>query len=257
MKALRNRNLPLILLLAFALCLFHGIASAEDADAPAESTAKKSAPAEEASTEEESPGKDPDSEEGDAKDTGEKTEEGNASGAPGGGKKPAGGRSGGGRGGKSSQNSSGITPGKALTSSHAKGSRDMLRHGAVALTTGIGSMDTLVLGGKKLTLSCSGHTFLASLEDDVLILRSAEGDEWSLTMDVLKTLQISGIRQLRLIGPEEETVLNTDLELSGAAYGRERAQGFVSSDFLLLRRNGDWIIRVDGREYRLAGSELA
>jgi hypothetical protein len=53
---------------------------------------------------------------------------------------------------------------------------------------------------------------------------------------LLKTLNLSGIRQLHLIGPEGETVLDTSMELTGSAYARARASGFVSSDFLLLRR---------------------
>ena len=53
-----------------------------------------------------------------------------------------------------------------------------------------------------------------------------------------------------------ETVLDTSLELTGSLYGKERAQGFVSADFQLLRQGNEWMVRVDGREYRLAGSEL-
>ena len=90
----------------------------------------------------------------------------------------------------------------------------------------------------------------------MLILRSEESGAWSLTMDVLQTLEISGISRLRLIGPDTEVMLDTDLELTGPLYGRERSKGFVSADFLLLMRDGEWIIRVDGREYLLSGNEL-
>ena len=132
----------------------------------------------------------------------------------------------------------------------------MLRYGAVELKAEEDSMQTLVLGGEELPLSCGGYSFTASVEEDVLILCSEDGDAWSLTMDVLRTLKLSGIRQLRLAGPNGETELDTDMELAGALYGRERSRGFVSADFLLLRQGDEWMIQVDGREYRLAGNEL-
>lgn len=164
--------------------------------------------------------------------------------------------SGGGRRSGRSGGSSGITPGKALISTHAKGTGAELRHGAVALTAAEEDMQALVLGGEELALSCGGFGFSASVEEDVLVLRSEEGDAWAMTMDVLRTLNRSGIRRLRLIGPAGETALDTAMELTGALYGRERARGFVSADFLLLRREGEWEVRVDSRTYRLAGSEL-
>ena len=117
-------------------------------------------------------------------------------------------------------------------------------------------MTRLTLGGEELALSCGGAAFTAELEEDVLILRSEESGAWSLTMDVLQTLEISGISRLRLIGPDTEITLDTDLELTGTLYGLERAQGFVSADYLLQRQGDEWIVRVDGREYRLNGNEL-
>ena len=162
----------------------------------------------------------------------------------------------GGGGGGRNGSSSGITAGKALTSDHAKGNSDTLRYGAVALTAETDTMQILTLGGEELPLSCGGYLFTVSVEDDVLVLRSDEGDTWYLTMDLLETLNLSGIRQLRLIGPETETTLDTDLALTGALYGRERAMGFVTADFLLVRQEDEWLVYVDDREYRLSGSEL-
>lgn len=170
----------------------------------------------------------------------------------GGGGMPSGGGRGGGKGGESS----GITPGKALSSAHASGKKDMTRYGSVELTAEAEGMQALTLGGEELALTCGGSLFTVSVEEDVLVLCSEEGDAWSLTMDVLKTLKLSGIRQLRLAGPGTETVLDTDLELTGSLYGKERTKGFVSADFLLMLRDGKWMIRVDGREYRLSGNEL-
>ena len=132
----------------------------------------------------------------------------------------------------------------------------MIRHGAVVPEADADRMRTLTLGGEELALDCGGYAFTVSVEGDVLVLRSEEGDAWSLTMDVLRTLNLSGIRELKLAGPETETVLDTALELTGGLYGKERMQGFVSVDFRLLRRDGEWLVQVDGREYRLSGNEL-
>lgn len=252
----RSRKLHAVLLILCALCVF-GICAAAAEDV---ATSTDLAPAEEPV-----PGGEilPDG-------TGENPEEGSiwdelfpggwsgggrpSGGWGGGGGRPSGGFGGGG-GGRSGE-SSGVTPGKALTSDHAAGSRSILRYGAVALTPEEEGMQLLTLGGEEMTLWCGASSFTATVEDDVLVLRTEGGDEWSLTMDVLKTLSLSGIRQIRFISPEAETTLATDLELTGARYGRERTQGFVSADFLLFRRDGQWMIRVDGREYRLSGSEL-
>lgn len=168
------------------------------------------------------------------------------------------------RGGKKSRGggsrrsgaSGGITPGKALTSTHARGTGDTLAYGTVRLSVEPGGMQILTLGGQELPLDCGGERFTASLEGDVLHLVCGEGDGWRLTMDALGTLRRSGIRQVRLTGAESETSLDTDMELAGMAYGRERAEGFVSSDFRMIRQETEWRVQVEDREYRLAGNEL-
>lgn len=250
----RSRKIAAILLILCLACLIWACtASAEEpaAEAPAAETADAGNAQPEGTAEEGQEG---------AQENPEGTPEGG--GFPGGGSFPSGGfpsgggrPSGGSRGGRGG-GSSGITPGKALISSHASGSKTAVRYGTVALTAGEESMQTLTLGGEELAVSCSGYAFTAAVEEDVLVLRSEEGNAWTLTMNALKTLNISGIRQLRLIGPDVETVLDTSLELTGSLYGKERAQGFVSADFQLLRQGNEWMVRVDGREYRLAGSEL-
>ena len=233
MKTRSSKALKALLLLC-VLCLALGrTASAEEPEAPADPPVEEPAQPEEEKPEEEKPeGEDEERE------------------LPEGGKKPAG------RTRSPGKDSGRITPGKALNSTHASGERSMVRHGAVVPEAGADSMRTLVLGGEELALTCGGSAFTASVEGDVLALRSEEGDAWSLTMDVLRTLNLSGIRELKLAGPETETVLDTALELTGALYGKERAQGFVSADFRLLRQDGEWLVRVDGREYRLSGNEL-
>lgn len=246
---MRTRNLKIpALFLALALSVFC-TAGAEEETAPAEQqpAVQETVDAGEASGDETA-----DEGEGAAPETGTEgeTTEGQPSGGgfPGGGGR--GGRGGGGR-------SSGTTPGKALTSAHAKGSGNMLPHGAVALAAGEESMTVLSLGGEELALTCGGYAFTVSIAGEELVLSTEGGDEWSLTMDVLKTLNISGIQTIRLNSQTAETVLYTNMELTGTLYGRERAQGYVSSDFLMIRRQGEWLVTVGGREYRLSGDELA
>ena len=148
-----------------------------------------------------------------------------------------------------------ITPGKALSSTHAKGSGSVQVYGAVTAVAGEGGMAVLTLGDDELTLRCGGNVFTAGMEEDELVLVTDGGDDWSLTMDVLKTLSLSGIRRVRMISPDAETVLDTDMELTGSAYGRERSQGFVSSDFVLFRSGGEWRVRVEDREYPMEAVE--
>ncbi len=266
----RSRNILAVLLILGALCAVlictgvteDGYATPTDLK-PAEENTGTAEPTEQQPEQPEQPQAEPGTETGEDPENGA-TGEGElpdgempSGGFPGGGMPSGGFPGGGGRGGRGGRGgSSGITPGTALTTAHAAGTGSMLRYGAVLPSAGTDSMQTLVLGGEELALSCGGYSFTASVEEDVLILRSEEGDAWSLTMDVLRTLNISGIRQLVLIGPETETSLDTDLELTGTLYGLERARGFVSADYILLRQDNAWIVQVDGREYRLNGNEL-
>lgn len=212
--------------------------SEEPAEEPSE---KPEEPAEEPPEE---PGKDPSEEPGE--------EQGENPGRPSGGRKPSGSfPSGAGKKGGDDRNTSRITAGKALTSTHARGTGKVLAYGAVELKAGNGAMPVLTLGGEELALSCGDSEFTAEVRDDVLVLRTDGADDWSLTLDTLETLNISGVRQVEMISPEAETALDTGLELSGAAYGLERSRGFVSTDFLLFRGDGEWHLQVEDREYPL------
>ena len=180
-------------------------------------------------------------------------------GRPGGGKmpsRPSGGARKSGKGNTDGQGSGlRITPGQALSSTHASGTGFVRTYGAVDPEAGDGEMNVLSLGGEELALRCGENTFTAGVEEDELILVTDGGDDWSLTMDVLKTLNLSGIGRVRMISPDAEIVLDTDLELTGADYGRERSRGFVSADFTLFRCEGGWRLRVEDREYPVETAE--
>ena len=179
-------------------------------------------------------------------------------GPQGGGRRPSGGgRRGGNAGGKANANT--VTPGKALTSTHSKGSGYVLPYGTVKLAVGTEAMKVLEIGGEELNLSCGGQLFKGIINGETLVLTRIENVEetnaeeagWTVTQKALKTLSDSGISEVRLIDSGEEVTLKTDLEFSGNAYTKERAQGFVSADFLICRNDGNWSVRVEDREYDL------
>lgn len=183
---------------------------------------------------------------------------------PEGGGRPAGGRpsgsrpSGGGPGGASSEEEAGfrVTPGQALTKTHASGSGDMTAYGALALTLDSEPMTQLSLGGQALAIDCGGTAFTASLEDTTLTLTAESVAEWHLTLAALGTLRLSGIEQLRLQENGWFTDLDTALTLTGSAYARLRAQGFVSADFLLRVTAEGIAVDAAGETYRLNQSRL-
>lgn len=169
--------------------------------------------------------------------------QGGYGGRPGGGTRP--GRSGAG----------GITPGQALTSTHARGTGDLLPYGAVRLQLPEGEMDALTLGGETLDLTCGGASFSAALEDDTLLLASETAD-WTFTQATLNTLSLSGVRVLSLSDGEETLRLDTDLAMTGRDYARERADGFASSDFRFGVADGGFTVTVEDRIYRLVDDRL-
>jgi len=177
----------------------------------------------------------------------------------GGWKKPSGGFGKGGAGGRTAVNA--VTPGKALTTTHAKGSGVLAPYGTVELSIGSAPMEILEIGGEVLDLTCGGELFRGKIEDDALVLTREETEEsaaeagWAVSQKALKTLSESGIGEVRMIDAGQEVSLETDLEFSGSAYARERAEGYVSADFMICRREGNWSVCVEDREYDL--SELA
>ncbi len=175
-------------------------------------------------------------------------------------RRPGGGYSGSWRrvGGRTATGESGrITPGVALTTSHAKGSGDLTAHGTVPLTVTGEAEEILYLGGEELAVSAAGSLFTAEIRGDVLALTAETGNEWRFTGLALDTMARSGVRLLVLTGADgSEYRIGTDLALTGPAYGRERAKGLVSADFLFAVSEGEWTVTVEDRVYRLNGTEL-
>ncbi len=186
-------------------------------------------------------------------------ESGMPPGRPGGGGRPSFGRrpSGGGQGG-ASEGETGfqVTPGKALTQTHASGSRDMTAYGTVSLTPDDEPMRQLTLGGQAVDIDCGGAVFTAAVEDATLTLTAENGAEWRATLAALDTLRISGIERVTLQCAAWCTELDTSLTFTGSAYVRLRAQGYVSADFLLRVTAEGVDVDAAGQTYRLHQSRL-
>ena len=153
-----------------------------------------------------------------------------------------------------------VTPGEALTSSHASGTKDMQLYGTVALEPSDEAATTLVLGGETLPVQLDGGTsaFTATMDGQMLILTPQDGGAvWSVDGRTLKTLMDSGVKSIvfELNGAQVE--LDTATELCGEIYGALRARGLVSKDFLWTISADEIQIQVDGEIYSLGeNSEL-
>ena len=190
-----------------------------------------------------------------------------AQGRPGGAGGFGGGGFGGSRGGSGGSSPEGmeeqgfrITPGQALTGSHASGDGDMQLYGTVALEASEDAMTLLTLGETELNLSLDGGAaFTATLNESTLRLEPvAAGARWEINLSALQTLHRSGIETLSLTSEGEEIRLPTSLELGGSVYGMLRAQGLVAKDFTLEISADQQIVRVNSARYLLTkDSELA
>ncbi len=157
-----------------------------------------------------------------------------------------------GRGGQGKGGSSAfiITPGKALISTHSSGTGDRTLYGTVPLELSSEPMTILTMGGWALEVSRGGETdFHAALSDSQLVLTSEEEGTWYFTQYALQTLFKSGVSALSFSVAEDEVVIPTDLALTGTAYGRERAGGFVASDFVFSLDENGLFVNVEERMY--------
>ena len=147
-----------------------------------------------------------------------------------------------------------ITPGEALTDSHASGTKDMQLYGTVALEPSNEAATALVMGGETLPVQLDGGdgAFTAALDGQTLILTPQNGGTlWSLDGRTLKTLMDSGVESIvfELNGAQME--LDTAAELCGENYGALRARGFVSKDFFWTLSADGIRIQADGETWSL------
>ena len=177
--------------------------------------------------------------------------------AGGGGGFPGGrGFSGGGRGaGNTDDAAQGfhVTPGTALTSSHASGTKTLAAFGAAKIpiegepTSAIVQADS----GDALYLDGGENAFFALADDGSLTLTPAgAGECWQFSLLMLEALEKSGVTELRLNFDDGGMVaLDTGLELSGALWGQLRAAGYVGKDCVLTVSSSGMRAQIDGTEY--------
>ena len=149
-----------------------------------------------------------------------------------------------------------VTPGKALTSTHSAGTKDMQLYGTVELRVDRWQSDRLSMGGEELDVTCGGAYFGATLRQGVLTLKS-ESDGWAITQAALKTLNRSGVTDIVVTDGGSSLTLPTGTEMTGTVYAGLRAQGCASSDFVFGVTDGAWTVQVDGRTYSLEDGVLA
>ena len=163
------------------------------------------------------------------------------------------GRSSGGRSGQG-----GITPGQALTTSHARGGGSLTPYDAVALDLPEEASDTLVLGGTALDVTRGGAPVTAALGDDgadrtLAVSAGGEDSPWRVSLGALDTLRRSGLQTLILTGEDGMLEIRTDWEPSGPAYARERAKGLTADDFALVWDGNGVTLTVEDRVYPMDG----
>lgn len=175
------------------------------------------------------------------------------SGGHGGGKSGgSGGKSQGGSDGAEQEQGFHVTPGTALTASHASGTKEMRLYGAVELTAPEEAMTSLTLGGEALDITLEdGAPFTAVVDGDTLILTAEVGEAWQLNGLALKRLAGSGIETIILNTGEWQAELAAGEALRGDIYARLRAGGVTSSSFDYVVSGEGVLVTVNGETYRL------
>ena len=109
------------------------------------------------------------------------------------------------------------------------------------------------MGGYALEVSRGGETdFHAELNGKTLTLTPADEEgAWYFTQYALQTLAKSGVIALTFNTAVGDVVIPTDMALTGTAYGRERANGFVASDFLFELSEYGLYLNVEDRFYEV------
>lgn len=154
-----------------------------------------------------------------------------------------------------------VTPGEALTSSHASGSRDTTPYVCSQIADSETAVQSLTLDSTQtqITLDGGASAFLfENAEGRLHLTPEAQGEEWQLSLLALNTLANSGVEQVSFQLGDHCDTLSTRMELSGSIYAALRAQGYVSKDFCLCISREGITVRIAGEQYSINESgELA
>ena len=147
-----------------------------------------------------------------------------------------------------------VTPGTALTDTHAGGNKTLTAFAAadIADTGEAVSAITQYDSGETLTLD-DGATFTVQTEGTTLTLQpEAEGEGWRMSLLMLEGLERSGIDTLCLnFADGSSTTIDTALELSGTIWGQLRSAGYVGKDCVLTVCADGITAEIDGTAYLL------
>lgn len=153
----------------------------------------------------------------------------------------------------------GITPGKALTTSHANGSKNMTSYNKVSILPGEEAMSILTLNGTKLPLTLDGGAskFTVKAASGAITLTPVKnGSSWQVNGHVLTMVRKSGVKRLLLQLGDTTLTLATEWEPQGTVYASLRALGYVSSDFDWQLTADGITATVDGKTYRVENDRL-
>lgn len=149
---------------------------------------------------------------------------------------PGGGRTGG-SAGQLPQEEQGfhVTPGEALSSSHASGTKDTTAYACSEIPASTEAMTALLLDSTQTEIALDGGAaFYVSEENAVLqLIPESDGACWQLNALALKTLAESGVERVVFHLGERSWELSTRMEFGGSAYAALRAAGYVSKDMEL------------------------
>ena len=164
-------------------------------------------------------------------------------GFPGGGKPGGGMPNGSGSMGELPQGEQGfrVTPGKALTSKHASGTKNTTIYTHSEIADSAETITSLFLSSTQteITLDDGAFFFIAEEDGKLQLTPESEGKCWYLSVLAMNTLFESGIDRVVFQVGNTSCSLLTQMEFSGSTYASLRAKGYVSKDMVVcVNMNG-------------------
>ncbi|MBP3409907.1 MAG: procyclic acidic repetitive family protein, partial [Clostridia bacterium] len=177
-----------------------------------------------------------------------------------GGSRPSGGQPSGSAsmGGEAAQEEQGfrITPGKALTSKHSSGTKNMNAYTHSEIPASGEAITALVLSStqSQITLD-NGAAFHVFREDAGLqLVPESEGEAWQLNALAMNTLAGNGIECVVFHVGEASYTMSTEMEFSGSVYASLRAEGYVSKDMEIIIDGQGMYVHIAGGVYRIGSN---
>ena len=151
-----------------------------------------------------------------------------------------------------------ITAGKALTSTHASGSKTMDTFGTVDLSFLNESMMTLRIHDRVgIQLDEGEHAFTATIEDESLVLKpEITGEVWAVNGYTLKALARSGVSGITMMTDAGKISISTEQNYQGTVYATLCASGVVSADYEYLVSAESVQVLVAGSVYFIDDSQV-